>query len=453
MSLAALCTGSRVCASVDTMRREGLVLPLLILVAINILNFYDRNVSGALAEPMRKEFHLSDTQIGLLGSVFIWLYAIVGVPLGKVADVWSRKKLLAYGILIWSALTAYAGFATSYSGLVVSRLGVAVGEAVAAPTATSWLGDLFPPSKRSRALAFFMLGVPVGGALSYFFSGPIAQAYGWRTAMVIAAAPAILLVPMLFLLYEPERGASEMRHASSQPQTRASMWTVLRIPTLWWIIASGVFVNFNMYAIGQFLPAFMSRIHGFTLAQSGVSTGVIYLVGGVAGGLSAGYWGDKVLLRRKDGRLLSAAIIIGLSAPFAFAGILLPKGWTLAAIAMLTVSYGALNCYYGLVYSSIQDIVPPSMRGTTMALYFMLMYLCGASFGPYLTGHMSDRMARRAADAAGSPVITEAAKAVGLQQAMVMIPILAVCLALVLWAGSRTIIKDMRRQEQAAAAG
>ncbi len=429
------------------MRRAGLAFPLLILIGINILNFYDRNVSGALAEPVRKEFHLSDSQIGLLNSLFIWLYAIVGVPLGKVADVWSRKKLLALGILIWSALTAYAGFATNYSGLVISRLGVAVGEAVAAPTATSWIGDLFPPSRRSRALALFMLGVPVGGAFSYFFSGPIAQAYGWRIAMMIAAAPALLLAPLLLLVREPERGASEIAPLAATNQPRASMWSVLRIPTLWWIIASGVFVNFNMYAMGTFLPAFLSRIHGFTLAQSGVSTGVIYLVGGLAGGLFAGYWGDRILLRRRDGRLLSAAVIIALSAPFAFAGILLPKGSTLVVIALLTVAYGALNCYYGLVYSSIQDIVPPSLRGSTMALYFMLMYLCGASFGPYLTGHLSDRMARRAADAAGSPVITEAFKAIGLQQAMIMIPILAACLAAVLWAGSRTIIKDMQRQE------
>lgn len=156
------------------MRRQGLVLPLLILVSINILNFYDRHVAGALAEPMRKEFNLSDTQLGLLGSIFTWLYAIVGVPLGRVADVWSRKKLLSIGILVWTALTAYAGLVTSFAGLAVSRLGVAVGESVAAPAGTSWLGDLFPVTKRSRALAIFMLGVPVGGALSYFFSGPVA---------------------------------------------------------------------------------------------------------------------------------------------------------------------------------------------------------------------------------------------------------------------------------------
>src|SRR5438874_10695355 len=95
---------------------------LAVLIAINILNFYDRNVAGALTEPLRKEFHLSDTQIGFLGSVFIWLYALVGVPLGNIADRWSRKKLLAGGILIWTALTALTGLATSYTMLLFSRL-------------------------------------------------------------------------------------------------------------------------------------------------------------------------------------------------------------------------------------------------------------------------------------------------------------------------------------------
>jgi predicted MFS family arabinose efflux permease len=430
-----------------TMRREGLVFPLLILVAINILNFYDRHVAGALAEPMRKEFDLTDTQIGLLGSIFTWLYAIVGVPLGRLADVWSRKKLLAWGIVIWTSLTAYAGLATSYTGLVISRLGVAVGESVAAPAATSWIGDIFPPTKRARALAIFMLGVPVGGALSYFLSGPVAQAYGWRVAMVLAALPALLLIPALMMLHEPKRGASEA-HAVHAKQT-GSMWAVLRIPTLWWIIASGVFVNFNMYAIGTFLPAFLSRIHGFTLAESGVYTGVVYLIGGVSGAMLAGMWGDRISQRRKDGRLLSAAFITSLAAPAALAGILLPQGWTLLVIVALALAYAALNSYYGLVYSSIQDIVQPGQRGTTMAIYFMLMYMCGASFGPYLTGRLSDMLAIRAAEAAGSGIVTETFKAIGLQQAMLCIPVLSVCLGVVLWAGSRTVARDMDRREAA----
>jgi MFS family permease len=429
------------------MRERGLGFSLLVLVAINILNFYDRQVPGALAEPVRKEFHLTDGQLGLLGSAFIWLYALIGVPLGHVADKWSRKKLLAGGMIVWSGLTAFAAVAANFGMLIVSRLGCAVGEAVVAPTGTSWIGDLFPVTQRARALALFMLGVPIGGALSYFFSGPVAQAFGWRTAMVIAAVPALFLTPLLFMLYEPKRGAAEVHARQEAP---GSMWSVLRIPTLWWIIASGVFINFNMYAIGTFLPAFLSRIHGVTLAGSGVATGIVYLIGGVAGGTLAGMWGDRIIRRRRNGRMLSASIITLLAAPTAYFGILMPVGSLPIAIVLLTISYGSLNSYYGLVYSSIQDIVPPARRGTTMALYFMLMYLCGASFGPYLTGHLSDMMARRAADAAGSVALTEAARALGLQQAMLIIPALSIVLAVVLWAGSRTIGKDMTRREEAA---
>jgi MFS family permease len=117
------------------------------------------------------------------------------------------------------------------------------------------------------------------------------------------------------------------------------------------------------------------------------------------------------------------------------------------AVAFMTVSYGALCSYYGLVYSSIQDIVAPSMRATAMAIYFMAMYLCGASFGPLLTGKVSDMMARRAAGLAGSAVLTDAFKAIGLQQAMLIMPVLAVILAMVLYIGSRTIVHDIKRRE------
>ena len=125
---------------------------LAVLVAINILNFYDRNVAGALVEPIRKEFHLSDTQIGFLGSVFIWLYAVVGVPLGSIADRWSRKKLLGGGMAIWGALTALAAVVTTFGGLMVSRLGVRAG--LVAGSGIDKLGDALeqhvPPSDQSH---------------------------------------------------------------------------------------------------------------------------------------------------------------------------------------------------------------------------------------------------------------------------------------------------------------
>jgi predicted MFS family arabinose efflux permease len=424
--------------------QQSLWLSVVVLFAINILNFYDRHVPGALVEPMRKEFHLNDSQIGLISSAFIWIYAIVGVPLGRIADSASRKKLLAWGVVIWTAMTASAGLATTYAILLLSRVGVGVGEAACAPAATSWLGDLFPQTRRSRVLALFMLGVPVGGALGFFFSGPIAQTYGWRAAMVFAAVPALLLVPALLMLHEPERGASESHRA---PQARGSMWSVLRIPTVWWIIASGALLNFSMYAIGTFLPAFLSRVHGLSLAKSGIATGVVYLAGGVSGGTLAGYLGDFIVQRRKDGRLLCAAVMALVAIPFACAGILQSAGSLFASMAFLALTYSALTTYYGLVYSAIQDIVAPNQRGAAMAIYFMAMYMCGASLGPLLTGKLSDVLAHRAAALAGSATVTETSRATGLQQAMLVIPVLCIALAFVLYMGSRTIITDIARRE------
>jgi predicted MFS family arabinose efflux permease len=420
----------------------GATRSLVILFAINILNFYDRQVLATLTEPVRKEFALSDTQIGFMTTAFTLLYAVIGVPIGRLADRWNRKKLLASGVSIWSVLTASTAVAGSYGFLLFSRLGVAVGEAVCAPVGTSWLGDLFPANKRSGALALFMLGVPIGLSLSSFCSGPVAQAFGWRTAMALAAGPAVLLIPALLTLHEPVRGASELHLLASD---RKPAWSILRIPTLWWIIASGALLNFIMYAFAVFLASFLMRVHGFSLSSTGIASGCIFGIGGVLGGIASGRVGDRVAVKRKDGRMLAAALAALISAPLAFFGILQPVGAVAVALPLLGLAYGFFNMYYGLVYSSIHDIVGPSLRGTTMAFYFMVMYLGGASFGSLITGNLSDRMARRAATAAGSPAITEAAKAIGLHQAMFIIPAMAVALALVLYAGSRTIEADMRR--------
>jgi MFS family permease len=419
--------------------------PLFVLITINILNFYDRQVAGAVVEPVRKEFALSDTQIGWINTAFTVLYGLVGLPLGHLADRVSRKKLLAVGVVIWAALTAYAKWVFSYPMLVVARLGVGVGEATCAPTATSWIGDLFPPNRRSKPLALFMLGVPVGGALSLFLSGPIAQRFGWRAAMIMAAAPALVLVPVLLSLKEPERGASE-HHVS---QRAGSLWQVLRIPTFLWIAISGALVNFNLYAIGTFLPAFFSRIHHMNVARAGITTGVVYAIGGVLGGIIAGVAGDFIIRQRASGRMQIASIAALAAVPLSYFGIRQSYGSFALALPLLTLTFGLLNMYYGLVYASIQDIVAPALRGASMAIYFLVMYLGGASWGTVIIGKMSDTFARHAATLAGSAKVTETFRAIGLQQAMLAIPALSFALALVLWAGSKTIGTDMQKKQHA----
>jgi MFS family permease len=420
-------------------------LALSVLFAVNLLNFYDRQALGPLIEPIRKEFHLTDTQLGLLGTMFLVLYAFVGVPFGRLADSWSRKKLLVLGMLVWSALTGASGLAATYAMLLCTRLGVGVGEAVCAPVGTSWIGDLFPVTRRSRALAFFMLAVPLGTGLSYIVSGPVAQAFGWRAALWIAAAPVVLLAPLLLLLQEPRRGASESHVAAGQ-HNRA--WSVVKIPTLWWIIASGAMINFNLYALGTFLPAFLTRVHGLTVAQSGFWLGVGSMLAGIVAAAMGGAMGDWAIGWRKNGRMLAASGAALAAAPLALWSLMQPAGSWIAATVLMCAAYGLLNMYYGTVYSCIHDIVAPAHRGTAMSVYFMAMYLCGASFGPVITGRLSDVMARRAAMMAGSSVITEAARAAGLQQAMFVIPVLSLGLGLVLFAGSRTVACDMAARDR-----
>jgi predicted MFS family arabinose efflux permease len=399
---------------------------LAVLFAVNCLNIYDRQVLGALAEPLRKEFGLSDMQIGALSTLFTLVYAVAGVPLGRLADGGSRRRLLAAGVAVWGALTALGGLAASYTALLLSRLGVAAGEAVCAPAATSWIGDLYPPERRARALARFMFGVPLGVALSFAVSGPVAQAWGWRSAMLLAAAPALALVPALLALPEPPRGNPASAAA-------ATPWTLLRLPAFLWIVASGALVNFALYTVSTFLPAFLSRFHGLSVAGAGFWAGIGSGVAGVLGGVAAGAWGDR--RASAPGRLRAAAVAAAAAAPAAVAGIALPPGQAAGAIALLMCAYGLLNMYYGLVYAAIQDLVAPRLRGTAMAVYFMAMYLCGASFGPLVTGGLSDLLARSAA--AGGP-LTEAARAAGLHQAMYVIAVFAAALAVVLARAARS---------------
>ena len=382
---------------------------LAVLFLVNVLNFYDRNALGAVIEPLRREFHLTDRQLGAIPTAFIIVYALAGVPLARLADRWSRKRLLAIGVAVWAGLTALGGFSTGYAMLFATRMGVGIGEAVCAPAATSWIGDLVPPEKRSRALAALMMAIPVGIMISFVASGPAAQAFGWRAALLLAAAPAVVLVPALLLLPEP-------RHAH-KAASAAGAATLLRIPALWWITLSGALVNFIMYSFSYFIAAFLTRFHGLSVAEAGVWSGVGSGVAGIAGALAVVSYGGRL-------RLAAAAALA--AAPLAFAAILLPRGSAVAAVVLLMLAYGLWQMYYGPVYAAIQDIVPPHLRATAMSLYFLGMYLCGGAFGPLIVGALSDRFA---AAAGGDP-------AAGLRWAMLSIPVVSLALAGALWQGS-----------------
>src|SRR5881392_1250614 len=174
------------------------------------MNFFDRQIIGGVGEGIRREWGLSDTALGLLGTVFTLLYAIFGLPLGRLSDTSARRRLLAGGVFVWSLLTAASGFARNFPQMVVARLGVGVGEATCSPASTSLLGDLFPTSSRARAMAVWMLGLPIGLGLANGAGGWILQNWGWRRAFFVAAIPGVLCAIAALQIREPKRGTKEV---------------------------------------------------------------------------------------------------------------------------------------------------------------------------------------------------------------------------------------------------
>jgi len=417
---------------------------LFVLFLLNALNFFDRNILGAIVEPLRREWSLRDAQIGWIGTAFTLLYAVVGLPLGRLADTAPRTWLLGAGSLLWSAMTALSGLTTSFASLFAARLGVGVGEAVCAPAAASLIGDLFPSEKRGRATAVFMLGLPVGLGLSYAVGGAVAQAWGWRAAFFVAGLPGLAAAALCFALPEPPRGTAEPHPIGARRRTGSALALLTQAPTLVWIIASGALHNFNMYALATFVPALLARHHGLSVREAGALSGLIFGVFGGAGLMLGGWIGDRAAGRKEGGRLLVSAVALALSAPLVVLFLVQPRGDVGWALAFVCPALLLMYLYYAPVYATIQDVVEPARRGTAMAVYFCAMYLMGASLGPVGTGVLSDRLAARAAAAAGSPVATEAFRAQGLQQAMYIVPALSVVLAAVLFAGARASVRDRR---------
>ncbi len=424
---------------------KGAWFALWVLFGINAMNFYDRQILAAVTEPIRKEWVLSDTTMGTLGTAFTLIYAAVGVPLGRLADSWSRRKILGIGVAVWSVLTAASGLAWNFASLFVGRLGVGVGEASCAPAANSLIGDLFPPRKRAVALSIFMLGLPIGIFLSMRLSGMIAHAYGWPKAFFFAAVPGLFLAVLALKIPEPHRGASEEHPSAGRQRAGSPYWVVLGIPTIMWIIVSGALHNFNMYAVNSFLTAFLMRYHQMGLKEANNVSSIVLGAVGIIGLLGGGWAADRLSRTRADGRLLLSSITMFAAAPCIYFALEQPSGAIVGFMLLMGTGSMLMFIYYSCVYAAIQDVVEPALRGTAMALYFFAMYVLGGSLGPVGTGMLSDHFAKKAMAVAGETVMNEQFKAAGLHSAMYVIPLLCAVLAVLLFAASRTVSADMEK--------
>ena len=443
---------------------------LVVLFAINLMNFFDRQIIGGVGEGIRREWGLSDTALGLLGTVFTLLYAVFGLPLGRLSDRSERRKILSGGVFLWSLLTAASGVTRSFGQLIVARLGVGVGEATCSPASTSLIGDLFPTTWRARAMAIWMLGLPLGLGLANGAGGWILQNWGWRNAFYVAAIPGLACAVAALAVREPPRGTVEEHAIGDRRRDGNPFLLVLSIPTMWWVIASGALHNFNMYALGAFIAPFLVRYHHMSFFSAGWIAAAVYGFSGIIGLVVGGMAADRLYHRRVDGRLIVGCIGIVICAPLMWLGLMRPGGDVWGFALLMGTGCGVMYAYYSTVYATIHDVVEPSLRGTAMALYFCAMYLLGASLGPVGTGLVSDYFTFEHASAAGAvrPLpfadilsaelrslvgsakgfdlrALEPFRAAGLHTAMFVVPILAGLLAIVLFAASRTVTADVDR--------
>ena len=363
---------------------------LLLLLFAYIFNFIDRNIAGVLAVPIREEFQLSDTALSHLGIAFGIFYAVIAIPIAWAADRKSRVNIISAAIALWSLFTAACGMAQNYTQLVVARMGVAVGEAGGIAPSYSLISDYFPREKRSRALAFYSLGIPIGSALGVFFGGWLAAHLSWRSAFIIvglAGLPAALLIK--FLVPEPARGrfdAPAPLEAPSESVTRA----LLGNPSFWLLSFGAASGSILGYGLIFWLPSFFNRSFGLALEQVGWFYGSIVLVGGALGTWLGGWFGDRIGPSRPGGYALIPAICFVITAPTFALGLFAPNLWI--AWILFTVGQMLALAWLGPVITAVQHIVLPSMRATASASFLFINNLIGIAFGLYFLGWLSDAM-------------------------------------------------------------
>jgi MFS family permease len=417
---------------------------LAVLFGINLMNFFDRQIAGALFEQVRVEFGLNDTTSALVNTAFTLIYAVVGVPLGRLTDTWQRTRLIAIGVTVWSIMTATSGLAIGYWTYLITRMGVGVGEASCAPAGQALIGDLYPASRRARAMGIFMMGLPLGLFASYLLSGAIAEAWGWRAAFFVACLPGLLLAVAALRIREPVRAAAPAPAQAADPTLHA-FGVILRVPTMWWIILSGILFNFHAYAVNMFQNAFLQRFHEVSLGTAGKLSAISLGLAGAVGLLVGGALGDRLRMKMANGRLLVAAVAMLCAAPCIYIALEQPKGGVTVFTLLMATSSACTFVYYATVYSAIQDIVPSHLRATAVSVYFLAFYVLGAAIGPALMGTLSDHMAKSAMLAAGASEMTNAFRATGLHTAMYVMPVLVLLCSASLFVAAKTVAKDMRR--------
>ena len=363
-------------------------LAVALLFGVNFLNYIDRYVIAAVAPLIQADFGLKDTELGLIGSMFMVAYMAASPIAGVLADRFPRRFFVGGGVLVWSLATVASGLSASYRQLLAARSFIGVGEAGFGGVAPTLISDLFPKERRGRMLAFFYVAIPVGSALGFLLGGYVGERYGWRHAFYVAGGPGIALGSLAFFMSEPARGAGDGVVLKEQRFDPRAARDLARNPSFIYTTLGMAAMTFALGGMAYWMPSFFHRERGLGLEQANQVFGGITVASGLIGTFAGGWLGDFLLKRTPKAYLLVSGWGMLLAVPATLLGLTAQaRGVYLPAIFVAEVLV-FLNT--GPANAVLVNVALPEIRATAIASSIFVYHLLGDVPSPILIGKLSD---------------------------------------------------------------
>jgi MFS family permease len=360
---------------------------LALLTFVYVLNFLDRQIVYILFPSIKKDFSFSDIQLSLFGATaFVIFYTVLGIPFGRIADKVSRKKMIAFGLAVWSLFSGLTGFAVGFKTLFFCRVMVGVGEATLGPAAFSLLADYFPFEKRATVSSIYSMGIALGAGLAALSGGFIVGwNWGWRWAFYLLGFPGIFFAVLVFLLREEPRGNTE----TEQVNYSSNDWKLL-------LTNRSLIFHFLGYALLGLATnnlsiwgvTFYSRLHKFDIATIGFWGGILTIAAGIPATLFGGYIADIFRRRNKGGRMLYSSLLAFVSIPF-WLLVLQTSNVYLILLANFVLLAAALG-WVGAAAADVTEIAGVNLRGLGIAIFFFAVNVSAYLIGSNLIAKLND---------------------------------------------------------------
>lgn len=367
---------------------------LIICCLLYAVNYMDRMVMSVVLQPMKIDLGLTDAQVGVVNTVFFLGVALFSMPIARLIDVWSRKKMIGLMAIVWSFFTVATGFVGGFASLLLARIGVGVGEAGFGPGGTALISASYPPEKRGGKLGIFNTFITIGMIVGLALGGYLSVHYGgWRTPFYIFGIPGIILGILAFFMQD-----YKLKKADGSKVVRESFLTnmkqLLKIPTLRWLYAGFAIYIMLQFAVATWFPALLMRAYGIKEDKAGfVMAGVTVI--GILGPLLGGFLADKWRKKMEGGRMRLAAVSVAIAVVFLMLVLLAALDitnknlMTFCAIMMPLYSI-CIGMATPAMAATTQDVVPDKLRGLSYGTAILAAYITGGVLGPILVGAVSD---------------------------------------------------------------